>query len=128
MMKNILSKLIKIANKQQIVLNKLSQEIFDLSKSPEEALNDFIKYQLVSWGTPREIAAKESHIAQESRDGKHWDVDMTVSIGDPSKKGLVNSELSNFLQKKFDEVSKDPTSKWKALNGFTATFKVTVNN
>jgi hypothetical protein len=126
--KKILSKLVKIASNQQAVLNKLAQTTAQDPQAVDDALNDFLKYQLVSWGLPREIAAKESHTADRMSNSTHYDVNVTLTLSDKTKKSVVEDPAQGFaawLTNKFVTASKDP--KWKALDGYTATFKVTAN-
>src|SRR5579885_3155259 len=123
--KKVLSKLVKIASNQQAILNKLAQAVED-SSAADDALNNFISYQLTSWGLPREIAAKESHTADRVSGSKHYDVNLTLTLTDPSKKAVVEDPMKGFaawLTQKFTTASKEP--KWKALEGYTASFKVT---
>ena len=124
--KKVLSKLVKIASNQQAILNKLAQEVD--SGATDDALNDFLKYQLTSWGLPREIAAKEQHTADRVSGSKHYDVNITLTLSDPGKKAVVEDPMKGFaawLTQKFTTASKEP--KWKALEGYTASFKVTAN-
>lgn len=125
--KQILSKLAKIVNNQKQILYKLAQ-VVDNNESADLALQDFIKYQLVSWGLPREIAAKEYHTAERISGSKHYDVNITLTLADKSKKSLAENPTNGFsawLTSKFTKASNE--AKWKALEGFTATFKVTAN-
>ena len=125
--KKILSKLVKIASNQQTVLNKIAQMVAEDGFPADAALNDFIKYNFISWGMPKEVAAKESHSADRVSGSKHYDVNMTLTLSDPNKKSVVldpKTGLAAFLKEKFVTASKQ--EKWKALEGYTASFKVTV--
>ena len=128
--REILSKLVKIANNQQLALTKLAQGTMEDTTGAENALHDFIKYQLVSWGLPREIAAKESHEATRASNSKHFDVNVVLTLTDKAKKAVVEDPANGFgkwLETKLADAMKDPNSKWKALNGYTAKFTVTAN-
>jgi len=126
--KKVFSKLVKIANNQQLLLTKLAEE-FDAAKA-ENALQDFIKNQTASWSLPREIAARESHEASRMSGSKHFDVNINLALADKTKKPTVEDSaggLAQWLQAKLDSALKDPGSKWKDLAGYTAKFNVTAN-
>src|SRR6185369_6223961 len=121
--KLIVSKLLKIAANQQKVLERLAQSV-DPAGDADKAISDFIKYQLVSWGMPNEVAASEQHHAQRASNGKSYDVTVTLALQDKTKKPLVEDPargFAAFLTKKFAEVSSNPQS---PLNGYTANFTV----
>lgn len=124
--KIILSKLLKIASNQQKVLERLAQSV-DPAGDAGKAMDDFIKYQVVSWGMPNEVAASEQHHAQRSSNGKNYAVTVTLNLQDKTKKPLVEDPARGFaahLTKKFAETAASPGS---PLNGYTATFIVTAN-
>lgn len=126
--KKALTKLVKIASNQHKILNKLAQVYEDGGLSADSALNDFIKYQVTSWGLPKEVAAKVSHSANRVSGSKHYDVLVTFALTDPNKIKILMDPVDGFatwLSKKF--ISAPQESKWKALEGYTATFKVNSN-
>ena len=124
--KLILGKLLKIAASQQKMLERLAQSA-DPAGDADKALSDFIKYQLVSWGMPNEVAAGEQHHAQRASNGKSYDVTVTLNLQDKTKKPLVEDPargFAAFLTKKFAEATANPQS---PLHGYTATFNVVAN-
>lgn len=124
--KLIVGKLLKIATNQQKVLERLAQSV-DPAGDADKAISDFIKYQLVSWGMPNEVAAGEQHHAQRASNGKNYDVTVNLNLQDKTKKPLVEDPIRGFaahLNKKFAETIANPQS---PLNGYTATFTVTAN-
>jgi len=124
--KLIVGKLLKIAANQQKVLERLAQSV-DPAGDADKAISDFIKYQLVSWGMPNEVAAREQHQAKRVSDSKDYDVTVTLALQDKTKKPLVEDPargFAAFLNKKFTEISSNPQS---PLNGYTANFTVIAN-
>jgi len=123
--KLILGKLLKIASNQQKILERLAQ--VDPAGDADKALSDFIKYQLVSWGMPNEVAASEHHHAERVSNSKSYNVTVTLTLQDKTKKPIAEDPargFAAFLTKKFAEVSANPQS---PLNGTTATFTVTAD-
>lgn len=126
--KKILSKLVKIASNQQVILNKLAQTNIGSNNESDNAMNDFIKYQFTSWAMPKEIEGKSSHTASRENNSNHYNVDVYISLSNPNQKSIVEDPVNGFsawLTKKFATASK--VERWKNLEGCTATFKVTTN-
>lgn len=124
--KKVLSKLVKIAHNQQVLLTKLAED-FDATKA-ENALQDFIKSQSAGWSQPREIAARETHDAGRVSGTKHFDVVVNMALADKAKKSTVEDPaggLAQWLQTQFNAAARNP--KWKDLAGYTAKFTVTAN-
>lgn len=122
--KKILSKLVKIASNQQVILNKLAQVYTD--DGSEAAMNDFVKYQFTSWAMPREIAARLSFSADRDLNSKNYNVDVVLTLSDPAQKSLAEDSTNGFaawLTAKF--ATAPSVEKWKSLAGCTATFNVT---
>jgi hypothetical protein len=124
--KLILGRLVKIAGNQQRILQKLAQGV-DPAGEADKALSDFIKFQLTSWGMPMEIAANERHIAKRGSHSKDYNVDVTLTLQDKTKKEKAEDPARGFgafLTKRFAEAQANPQS---PLYGYTATFNVMVN-
>lgn len=124
--KLILGKLLKIASNQQKILQKLAQSA-DPAGDADQALSDFIKFQLTSWGMPMEIAASERHVAKRGSHSKDYNVDVTLTLQDKTKQPQAEDPVRGFgafLTKRFAAAAADPKS---PLHGHTATFNVVVN-
>jgi hypothetical protein len=129
--KEVLSKLLKIAENQQKVLVKLAQAVDPVDA--ETALNQFIKFQLTSWGMANEVAASVRHTAERVSGSKHFDVQLDLTLPAPknpeeekanqAKKAKVEDPqkgLAAFLSKAFTSAAATGP-----LAGYTATFNVT---
>ena len=130
--KKVLAKLVKIASNQQTVLNRLAQAVADESMGvdavADKAMTDFIKYSYVSWSLSHSVVAHESHSLERSIGTNHYDVDLNLNLTDKSQQAAVmdpSKGFAAFLTNKFVTASKEP--RWKALDGFTASFKVNAN-
>jgi hypothetical protein len=130
--KKVLAKLVKIASNQQEVLNRLAQAVADESVGvdavADKAMSDFIKYHYVSWSLSHGVVAHESHSLERPVGTNHYDVDLNLALNDKAQQTTVvdpTDGFASFLTKKFVTASKDP--RWKALDGFTASFKVNAN-
>lgn len=125
--KNILSKLVKIASNQQVILNKLAQAYTgDAVDAADSAMNDFVKYQFTSWAMPREVAARSTHSADRDLQSKNYNVDVVLTLSDPAQKSLAEDPTDGFaawLNAKF--ATAPSVERWKSLAGYTATFNVT---
>ena len=123
--KKILSKLVKIASNQQVILNKLAQS-YDGNDPADAAMSDFVKYQFTSWAMPREVAGRLSHSVDRDLQSKNYNVDVVLTLSDPAQKSLAEDPTNGFaawLTAKF--ATAPSVEKWKSLAGCTATFNVT---
>jgi hypothetical protein len=123
--KKVLSKLVKIASNQQAILNKLAQS-YAVDAGADNAMNDFVKYQFTSWAMPREVAARLSHTIEKDTNSKHYDVNIDLTLSDPSQKSLAEDPVNGFASWLTKKLATAPSvEKWKDLEGCTATFTVT---
>lgn len=130
--KKVLAKLVKIASNQQTVLNRLAQAVADESMgvdaAADKAMTDFIKYHYVSWSLSHAVVAHESHSLERPIGTNHYDVELNLNLVNKTQQATVvdpTDGFAAFLTKKFVTASKEP--RWKALDGFTASFKVNAN-
>jgi len=122
--KNVLAKLVKIANNQQKILEKLAQTLPAGGASND--IEQFIKHNFTSWGMPLEVTGNAAHSVKMESGSKHYDVNVTLTLKDKSKKALAEDlqrGFAAFLTKRFAEAS----SAGGPFEGYTATFHVTTN-
>lgn len=122
--KNILAKLVKIANNQQKILEKLAQVV--PAMEPSNDIEQFIKHNFTSWGMPLEVVGKAAHSVRVESGSKHYEVRVALTLANKSQKVLAEDPVRGFgafLNKRFSEASVDGGP----FAGYTATFNVTAN-
>lgn len=104
--KEILNKIAKIASKQQKMLRKLAQEINEAAI--EKIILDFVKSQIITWGIPHNITAKET-IDINKISPQNYEVNVLLNINNKEDIHVVEDPQIGFaknLQEKL--LSADP--------------------
>lgn len=125
--KAVLTKLAKILGNQQKIINKLSQQVFDKSQQTADPLGKLVHDAAMAWQTKNRLSASTKFDA--GVDGKHYDVNVALTITDPKKPtgnvlATLKAGFAATLQSMFDEAAKNSASEFF---GCTSTFNVIVN-
>ena len=124
--KIILTKLAEILSNQQRIIKKLSQQALDKSKPQTDPLGQVVHDAALAWQTKNRLSASTKFDA--GVDGKHYDVNVALTITDPRKPAgnalpALKASFTATLQSTFDQAAKNGASE---LSGCTATFSVTI--